>query len=110
LAGKVRTLFAIVLPMILPIAGTITLLNIINSLKVFDIIKTMTNGGPFYATDVIATYVYRMAFSSKIGMPRLGYASAASLSFGLTVILLTLSFQGMRKLLNAREAAVLPNI
>ena len=48
----------------------------------------MTEGGPFYATDVIATYVYRSAFSSEIGMPRLGYASAAALLFGVTVIVI----------------------
>jgi multiple sugar transport system permease protein len=98
-AGKTRTLVSIVLPMMLPVAGTITLLNIINSLKVFDIIKTMTNGGPFYATDVMGTYIYRMAFSSEMGMPRLGYSCAASVMFGLTVILLTLVLQNLKKFL-----------
>ena len=72
--------------MIAPTGGIIAILCAINSLKVFDIVKTMTEGGPFYATDVIATYVYRTAFSSEIGMPRLGYASAAALFFGGTVI------------------------
>ncbi len=87
-AGKTRTFFSIVLPLILPIGGVIATLCIINSLKVFDLIKTMTEGGPFYATDVMATYVYRMAFSSELGLPRLGYASAAALLFGLVVILI----------------------
>jgi multiple sugar transport system permease protein len=96
-AGRVRTLFQIVLPMMLPIAGTITLLNIINSLKVFDIIKTMTNGGPYYATDVIATFVYRAAFASEIGMPRMGYASAAAFAFGIIVITVTLGLQGLKR-------------
>jgi multiple sugar transport system permease protein len=85
-AGKGRVFFSIVLPMILPIGGVILTLCIINALKVFDLVKTLTEGGPYYATDVIATYVYRMAFSSEIGMPRLGYASAASLLFGAFVI------------------------
>ncbi len=85
-AGKAKTFFKIVLPLIAPTAGVIAVLCTINSLKVFDIVKTMTNGGPFYATDVIATYVYRLAFSSEIGMPRLGYASAGALLFGFAVI------------------------
>lgn len=96
-ASKTRILFSIVLPMILPVAGTIVLLSTINSLKVFDIVKTMTNGGPFYATDVIGTYVYRIAFSSEMGMPRLGYASGASITFGITIIILTLVLQGIQK-------------
>jgi multiple sugar transport system permease protein len=102
-AGRVRTLFQIVLPMMLPIAGTITLLNIINSLKVFDIIKTMTNGGPFYATDVIATFVYRIAFSSEIGLPRMGYASAGAFAFGIIVIVVTVGLQGLKRLFKKFE-------
>lgn len=70
--------------------GIIAILCAINSLKVFDIVKTMTEGGPYYATDVIATYVYRTAFSSEVGMPRLGYASAAALFFGGAVIIIGL--------------------
>lgn len=87
-ANRRQTFFHIVLPLIAPVGGIIAILCIINSLKVFDIVKTMTEGGPFYATDVIATYVYRSAFSSEIGMPRLGYASAAALLFGFTVIVI----------------------
>jgi multiple sugar transport system permease protein len=89
--------------MMLPVAGTITLLNIINSLKVFDIIKTMTNGGPFYSTDVTATFVYRIAFSSEIGMPRMGYASAASFVFGLIVIAVTVGLQGLKRIFKQFE-------
>ncbi|RKJ04343.1 sugar ABC transporter permease [bacterium D16-54] len=85
-ANRRQTFFHIVLPLITPVGGIIAILCAINSLKVFDIVKTMTEGGPFYATDVIATYVYRSAFSSEIGMPRLGYASAAALFFGAVVI------------------------
>lgn len=89
-ADRRQTFFHIVLPLIAPVGGIIAILCAINSLKVFDIVKTMTEGGPFYATDVIATYVYRSAFSSEVGMPRLGYASAAAILFGITVIVVGL--------------------
>ncbi len=85
-ASPFTTFFKVVLPLIAPIAGIITVLCTINSLKVFDIIKTMTEGGPFYKTDVVGTYVYRLAFSSEIGLPRVGYASAGAIIFGITVI------------------------
>ena len=77
-----------VFPLIIPIGGVITVLCIISSLKVFDLIQTMTNGGPFYSTDVAATFVYRTAYASSSGMPRLGYASAAAMTFGIIVVVI----------------------
>lgn len=85
-AGKFRTFTDVVFPLILPVGGVITVLCVIGSLKVFDIVQTMTNGGPYFATDVVATFVYRTAYSSTTGSPRLGYASAAALLFGLMVV------------------------
>lgn len=99
-ANRRQTFFHVVLPLIAPTGGIIAILCAINSLKVFDIIKTMTEGGPYYATDVIATYVYRNAFSSEIGMPRLGYASAAALFFGVAVIIIGLGLNTVKSRLS----------
>ncbi len=87
-AGSFKTFRYVTLPVIAPTAGVIVILCTINSLKAFDIIQTLTGGGPFFATDVIATYIYKMAFTAEIGMPRFGYASAASISFGVVVIII----------------------
>lgn len=89
-AGKWKAFTHITLPIIMPIGAVITLLAVINSLKVFDIVQTMTAGGPFFATDVMGTFVYRQAYASSVGMPRLGYASAAAMLFGAAIILLGL--------------------
>ena len=99
-ANRRQTFFHVVLPLIAPTGGIIAILCAINSLKVFDMIKTMTEGGPYYATDVIATYVYRNAFSSEIGMPRLGYASAAALFFGAAVIVIGLGLNAVKSRLS----------
>ena len=85
-AGKWQTFSKVVFPLILPTGGVIAVLCVISSLKVFDLIQTMTNGGPFYATDVVATFVYRTAYANSSGMPRLGYASAAAMTFGVIVV------------------------
>lgn len=87
-ANKWQTFRHVVFPLILPMGGVIAVLCIISSLKVFDLVQTMTNGGPFYSTDVAATFVYRTAYASSTGMPRLGYASAAAMTFGLIVVLI----------------------
>ena len=87
-ATRTKTFFKVVIPIIAPTAGIILILCTINSLKAFDLIQTLTGGGPFYATDVIATFVYRTAFTSEMGLPRFGYASAAATAFGIVVIII----------------------
>ena len=87
-AGKWKTFSKIVFPIIMPTGGVIAVLCVIGSLKVFDLIQTMTAGGPYFATDVAATFVYRTAYASSNGFPRLGYASAAAVTFGALVVLI----------------------
>ncbi len=108
-AGRWKTFSRVVFPIILPIGGVIATLCVISSLKVFDLVQTMTNGGPFYATDVAATFVYRTAYAGSNGMPRLGYASAAAIVFGLIVIVIGVSGNlvksGMQKRAKAESKA-----
>ncbi|GKX30635.1 sugar ABC transporter permease [Vallitalea longa] len=93
----------ITFPLIIPIGAVIALLNIVGSLKVFDIVKTMTNGGPFFSTDVVATYIYRYAFSSEMGLPRIGYASAAGIFFGITIIIVGFTANHFKKKIKAKS-------
>lgn len=87
-----------------PFAVIITLLTLESTLKVFDLMLTMTNGGPFYATEVVEIYIYRWAFAATV--PELGFASAAAVIFGLFVGLLgVLQLVGIRAARNARSAA-----
>ncbi|MFC5827816.1 carbohydrate ABC transporter permease [Nonomuraea insulae] len=94
-AGAPALLRHITVPLLKPFLVIITLLSIEASLQVFDLVLTMTGGGPFYSTEVIEVYIYRWAFGSTI--PRLGYASAAAVLFGLFVCLV-----GMVQLLAVR--------
>jgi ABC-type sugar transport system permease subunit len=48
----------------------------------------MTGGGPFFASDVVSTYVFRTAFSAEQGAVRMGYATAAGVFFGITSLLI----------------------
>jgi len=103
-AGTAKTFFAITFPLILPIGLVILLLNTAGALKVFDLVKTMTDGGPFYATDVVSTYIYRYAFSSEMGLPSLGYASAAGIFFAFSIILVGLLQALIRKVAAGRDS------
>lgn len=99
-ANKWQVFRFITLPIILPIGAVITLLAIINSLKVFDIVQTMTGGGPYFATDVMGTFVYRTAYESSVGMPRLGYASAAAMLFGITIIVIGVALNALKNVIS----------
>lgn len=78
----------ITLPLLKPFAVIILLLTALDTLNVFDLVLTTTGGGPFFSTEVIEVYLYRTAFASAT--PRLGYASAIGVAFGLATLLLAL--------------------
>jgi multiple sugar transport system permease protein len=78
----------ITLPLLTPFTIIITLITVIEATNVFDLMLTLTGGGPFYATEVIDIYVYRQAFTSSV--PRLGYSSAAAIFFGICFIAIAL--------------------
>ncbi|SEE61307.1 carbohydrate ABC transporter permease [Ruania alba] len=88
-AGRWRTFGSITLPLLAPFAIIIMLLTFITSFNAFDIVQTMTAGGPNGASDIVQTYIYRYAFAPTQFIPRFGFASAAALLFGLVVMVLT---------------------
>ena len=69
---KVKTFWHITLPLIKPMVGTAVSLNAIGSLKFFDLIYNMTEGGPNHRTEVLATHLYQQGFKYN----KYGYASA----------------------------------
>jgi ABC-type sugar transport system permease subunit len=79
----------ITIPMIRPVGLVILLITSLHSLRVFDVVQVMTQGGPYFATDVVSTYIYRQAFFvNAVGDSdsRLGYASAAAFFMGLLIM------------------------
>lgn len=59
------------LPLLSPSIKTACILSLIGSLKYFDLIYVMTEGGPSNATELMATYMYKNAFASF----KMGYGS-----------------------------------
>ena len=84
----------VTVPTVMPIGIVIIVLALVGSLKVFDLIKAMTDGGPFFATEVITVYIYRFAFSAETGAVRLGYAAAAAVLFAAVMIVIAVA-QGL---------------
>lgn len=92
----------VTLPILRPFAIIITLLSLEESLKIFDLALTMTNGGPYFSTEVVEIYIYQHGFT--LTPPQLGFASAAAVIFGLFVCAVGL-FQliGIQAVRKARE-------
>ncbi|MCB1491302.1 MAG: sugar ABC transporter permease [Rhodobiaceae bacterium] len=62
----------ITLPLIRPSLFLCFVIGIINSFTAFDLIFTMTGGGPSHATDLLVTYIYSVAFK----LSKFDYAAA----------------------------------
>lgn len=52
----------VVFPMLLPSTIVVLALNGISAMRIFDIIYSLTRGGPAYSTDVLATQMYDLSF------------------------------------------------
>lgn len=68
-ATEVQTARFITIPMIRPIMKVSTVFAVTGSLKIFDLIYVLTNGGPAHATEVPTTLMISMLFSrNKYGL------------------------------------------
>lgn len=81
-AGPVRTYTAIVLPIIRPVflSSIIVLAHI--AIKSYDLVVALTGGGPGYATDLPATFMYSYAFQRS----DLGMAAASAVMMLVTIM------------------------
>lgn len=88
-AGWLRRLARITIPLLAPFAAMITVIVTLSNLQVFAFMQTLTRGGPMFASELIELFIYRMAFGIQGGetaTQRLGYASAAGLTFGIALM------------------------
>lgn len=53
----------ITIPQLMPIIISIALLDFIWTMQVFPLVWMTTGGGPIYATEMLSTYTYKLAFS-----------------------------------------------
>jgi ABC-type sugar transport system permease subunit len=89
-ASRWRVHRYVTIPLIMPFAIIITLIGFVGALQTFPLVQAMTGGGPAFSTELVEVYIYRLAFAAE-HQPRLGYASAVAVFFGVTVLVLTLA-------------------
>jgi len=81
-ATPFQVAYKIKLPLIMGVVKITIVLAIVGSLKYFDLIYVMTGGGPNGASEVMASYMYKLAFASN----DFGYGSA----IGFLLLIITL--------------------
>ncbi|MCY4003884.1 MAG: sugar ABC transporter permease [Rhodospirillales bacterium] len=93
-ARALQRIRLVVIPLLAPATVVVIALNVINSLKGFDILYTMTGGGPFNSSDTLAMHMYNESFKKYL----MGYGSAISVVlFLIALIIIRLYFRQLRK-------------
>ena len=92
-AGRMKLFSKIKLPMLMPSILMVMIVTLIGSMRVFDTIKLMTDGGPEGSTMVLVYYIYHQAFKSF----SIGYASTIAVVLFVIVLILTIFQWSLRK-------------
>ncbi len=88
-ASKAKMAVRITIPMILPMLEVSLIFSVIGSLKVFDLVYVLTNGGPVSASEVPSTLMVRTIFMGY----QYGYGSAMAVFIIAECALFTLAIR-----------------
>lgn len=85
----------VTIPLLVPTIRTAAVLSLTGSLKYFALIFVMTGGGPNHASELMATYMYKQAFTNF----SMGYGSSVAvvmfvIAIALTILILTFGKKG----------------
>jgi raffinose/stachyose/melibiose transport system permease protein len=89
-AGEWYIFSRITVPLMLPVFFLVSILTVLGTMQIYDIIVSTTNGGPGYHTEVPITRI----LAAMVGSSRFGYACSLGILFG--IILLAVSMVQMR--------------
>ncbi|OXS54303.1 ABC transporter permease [Cohnella sp. CIP 111063] len=85
-ATRLQMLYKITLPLIMPSITVCLFLTLSWGFKVFDLIMSLTKGGPFNSTESVSLNIYQEAFRNNA----LGLGSAKAVIFFLIVAVITI--------------------
>jgi len=90
-AGSAKIFWHITLPLLYPALVTSIMINLIGGLKLFDVIRALTGGGPGYATHSLATLINVTYF----GTQNAGYAAVIGLLLFVMILVITIVLQNL---------------
>ena len=87
-ASKIKEIWHIVLPFIVPTIVSLVTVNMISGFKAFDLLNVLTHGGPADSTMIVSLYMYKQAFSAW----KYGYSSAVAVVLFMSILVSVLLF------------------
>lgn len=94
-ASLPRIYWRVILPMLRPVVFSTVMVLSHLSIKSFDLVMALTGGGPGYASDVPATFMYTMSFTR--GQIGLGAASATLMLATVAAIVVPFLYSELRR-------------
>jgi raffinose/stachyose/melibiose transport system permease protein len=85
-ASEFVIFWRVTVPMMVPVFVLVSILTILGTMQIFDLIVSTTNGGPGYNTEVPMTRLVAV----MLGAGRLGYACSMGVVFGLLLFAMSL--------------------
>lgn len=92
-ANAFQKFWKITVPALSNTVNVVISMVIINAFKSFGMVWATTQGGPFYKSDLISTYIYREAFTSY----KLGTGGAGGIMLVVIIMLITIMFNVYRE-------------
>lgn len=87
-ASAWQRFWRIVMPQLRGVNAVVFAVTVIDSLRTFDIVWSMTRGGPYNSTQLLSTYMYQTAFTTV----DLGYGSAIAVVIFLLAIVFIITY------------------
>lgn len=98
-AGYFRELFLVKLPLLGPSLRVNIITTLISCMSIFDVIMSLTGGGPGFFTESLSIFIYRKSVSGSAGYS----AAVATILFLLIIIPVSVSFYVTKKMDEAQE-------
>ena len=87
-AGKVRKFFSITAPLIKETFIMVISTLVIAAMKVYDIVKGLTDGGPNNSTQVLASYMYNQVYQYN----NIGYGTAIAIFMVIIMLVIIVPY------------------
>jgi len=85
-ANAWETFKSVTVPLMIPVFVLVSILTILGTMQIYDLIVSTTGGGPGYHTEVPVTRI----LASMIGSSRFGYACAQGILFGIILLVVSM--------------------
>lgn len=85
-AGEARIFWKITVPLMIPVFVLVSVLTILGTMQIYDLVITTTGGGPGFHTEVPMKRIINEISSSS----RMGYACAMGVVFGIVLLIVSM--------------------